>query len=315
MNVIFKTHPRHTEENVALDQRIEIFFMIDINKKALRDEHVILFNLTEQCVEPVSFEYDRRILSITPVSKFQPNNHYQLQIVGGSNGIRDITGRYMPETYEVEFHTKDIENVKSPRILAPTDLSIIKNPIEIQLEPIEGADYYELEVSKSNTFHNVEWPANGEVIYHSDEIKVTPNVDYQKGNYYIRVRTVDEKKNKSSWSSIIQLYYDGDEEIVIPEEPVFSEDNLQDTVKNKRVILSTKTHLQEDTNQLDTLQQAFFSKEENLIKRVYVEKTTPKDKSVHNPLQRIGQIVIEFTHEIDSETVNEENCYLLMERN
>jgi|GEM_PF-3051673 len=320
MNVIYKTIPRHTEENIPLDQIIEIYFMIDIHKHSLRQENIILFNITEQIVEPISFEYQRRILKIRPTQKLKPNNHYQLQIVGGESGIKDITGRIMAQTYEVEFYTKDIENIKPPILFSPTDVSVIREPATFRFQPIEKAHYYELQISKSNTFHNLVWPTNGEKIYQASELSVTPNMSYETGTYYARIRSVDENGIASSWSSVIQFYYDGAPIIQEPEDIVIAskEEDIpsKDTgVSQRQVILKPMTQLQSKPSQLSALQKVFSAEMTNTFANLYVKSVTPKDKSVNNALANAKQIVIEFTENIDPQTINHTTCYVLAERN
>lgn len=322
MNFIYKTIPRHTEEKIPLDQKIDIYFMIDMDKPSIREEHIILFNLTEQLVEPVQFDYNRRILSITPLSNLLPNNHYQLQIVGGEKGVKDIVGRKMPQTYEVEFTTKDVEGIKPPRILTPTDLSSVREAVQIELEPNLDVDYYELQISKSNTFHNLVWPTNEEKVYRTSEIRVIPDIAYQTGQYYMRVRSVGFDGLKSSWSPTIRYYYDGvpiikePEEEPMPDEIPPTEEAEEVAIAQKRkVVLQTSSHIQEQPTQLQKLQDIFSSKSSTSLTGLYVTSTTPKDNSVNNPLSNIQTLVIEFTDDIDPASITSDTCYVLIERN
>jgi hypothetical protein len=326
MNVVYKTIPRHTEENIPLDQVIEIYFMIDMNKHSMRPENIILFNLTEQVVEPVTFEYSRRVLKVHPVHKLKPTNHYQLQLVGGESGLKDITGRFMAETYEVEFCTKDVENIKPPKILSPTDLSVVREAATFELEPSLNADYYELQVSKSNTFQNLVWPTNGEKVYQTSEIRVTPDIPYETGTYYMRVRAVALDGTASAWSPVIRFYYDGapiirePEEEPIPDEtiPTQPESSGEETVSTqsvRKVILQSMSRLEQTPNQLSQLQKVFSAKADTTLTGLYVKSATPKDKSVNNPLANMKQIVIEFTDNIDPNSVTSTTCYVLAERN
>lgn len=319
MNFIYKTNPRHTEEKVPLDQKIDIYFMIDMNKPSIREEHVILFNLTEQIVEPVQFDYNRRILSIKPVSKLLPNNHYQLQIVGGEKGVKDITGRKMPETYEVEFTTKDVEGIKPPRILSPTDLSSVREAIQVELESNPDADYYELQISKSNTFHNLVWPTNEEKVYRTEEVKVIPNIAYQTGQYYMRVRSVGLDGLKSSWSPTIRYYYDGAPIIEEPKEELMPDEvpPTEEVViaQKRKVILQASSRIQDKPTQLQSLQNIFLAKADEDVTELYVKSATPKDNSVNNALSNIQTLVIEFTDNIDPDSITRDTCYVLSERN
>lgn len=311
MKFVYKTIPRHTEENVAIDQILEIYFMVDLDQKSIKKEHIILFNLTEQEVEEVDFRYNQRVLKIHPVTPLKANNHYQLQIVGGKNGVKDIIDRTMSETYELEFYTKDVEQIKPPRILSPTHMSTVYAPLEIQLEPVKEADHYELQLSKSNTFQNLIWPIDDEVIFQLPEIKVMPDIELEEGNYYIRARSVDKENQKSSWSNTVQIHVTEKTDIEND-----SDCKKKEEKNNEReVVLTTQSRLQEKENQLSVLQKIFGVKEKRERLGVHVKRTTPKNKSVHNKLDKVNQIVIEFTHEIDPSSITEDKCYLLVERN
>lgn len=336
MNVIYKTSPTHTEDKVVLDKVIEIYFMIDMNKNTFKSETIILFNLTEQIVEPVSFEYVRRMLKIRPIGKLKPNNHYQLQLLGGEKGLRDITNRMMAQTYEVEFYTKSTEAIKPPKILSPTDLSMVREAAIVQLESLSDVDYYELQISKSNTFHNLVWPLNGEKVYRTPEVHVIPNIAYETGTYYLRVRSVDFEGKASWWSPVIRYHYDGAPIIITPpEEPIPTEPTPTEptpaptegeivTQSARKVVLKAMSRLKSNPDQLSKLQNIFSTKEVTTPTDLYVKSSSPKDKSVNNNVSKFNdirenmnkrQIVIELTDVIDKGTVNSLTCYVLSERN
>jgi hypothetical protein len=333
MNVVYKTLPRHTEENVPLDQSLDIYFMIDMNKSTFRPDTVILFNLSEQQVEPVDFEYNRRILKVTPVQKLKAKNRYQLQLVAGDKGLKDITGRQMPQTYELEFSTKDMDSIKPPVILSPTDVSVVKEAVTFQLEPMLTIDYYELQVSQSNTFHNLVWPTNGEVVYRTPEVNITPDIPYSTGLYYMRVRSVGFDGEKSAWSDAIRFFYDGapiirepeeepmpDEITPAPETPTEGEVVM---AQARKVILKAASHIQE-ANQLSKLQDVFSAKAGETLTGLRVKSATPKDKSVNNNVTSFNnmivtgnqrRIIVEFTEDIDPASVSNLTAYILSERN
>lgn len=326
MNVIYKTLPRHTEESIPLDQVLEVYFMVDINKNTFTPDSVILFNITEQIVEPVTFDYNRRVLKVQPIGKLGPNNHYQLQLIGGIKGLKDITGRSMAQTFELEFVTKDVESIKPPKILSPTDVSVVRTAATFQLEPNLDADYYELQISKSNTFHHLVWPTNGERVYRTPEVTVTPDVPYETGLYYMRVRSVGFQGEISSWSESIRYFYEGAPIIRVPEEePMPDEEEPEEevvTAQSQRVILQTRSQLKED--QLTNLQNVFSAKAGETLTSLRVKSSSPKDKSVNNNVANFNsvlangnqkKIVIEFTEDIDPATVSKLTAYILSERN
>jgi hypothetical protein len=335
MNVVYKTIPVHTEENVTLDQALEIYFMIDMNKNTFRPENIILFNVTEQVVEPVDFEYNRRVLKVKSVSNLKAKNRYQLQLVGGEKGLKDITGRMMADTYELEFFTKDIESLKPPVILSPTDVSVVSKAATFELEPNLEVDYYELQISKSNTFQNLEWPTNGEKVYRTSEVSVTPDVPYATGLYYMRVRSVGFDGQISAWSDSIRFFYDGAPIIHEPEDPQMPDEIVTETPTEgevvvpqaRKVILQAMSQLQE-TNQLSKLQDVFSAKAGETLTSFTVRSATPKDKSVNNNVVTFNnmvatgnrkKIIVEFSENIDPATVNPDGkaltAYVLSERN
>lgn len=317
MNIVRRTVPRHTEENIPLDQEIHLLFMVDLNKNSISSEHVILFNITQQRTEDIHFEYYSKSLKVKSVLPLEPLNHYQLKLVGGVNGIKSITGQTMAETYELEFYTKDVASIKPPRIFAPTNVSIVKEHVTFEFEKIKEADYYEMQVSQSNTFHNIVWPLNEEKVYPMSELKVTPFIEYKTGQYYARVRSVDTEGIKSAWSSTISFYYDGNPIIEEVEDPIPSEQvsiNKEPEDAQTIILKASSSHSSELT-QLSQLQTALSETDENNDVRLYVKSTTPKNGSVNNNTDKLKTIVIEFTENIDPDSVNSSTCYLLEERN
>jgi hypothetical protein len=333
MNVIYKTIPSHTEENVVLDRVLEIFFMIDMNKSIFSPENIILFNITEQIVEPVTYEYNRRILAVTPTQKLKPKNQYQLQLVGGEKGLKDITGRMMADTYEVEFFTKDIESIKPPLILSPTDVTVIRELATFRLEDNMDADYYDLQISESNTFQNLVWPVNGEKVYRTTDTIVTPDVAYSNGLYYARVRSIG-KGETSSWSDIMRFFYDSVPIIELPQEEPMPDEVVPEPVpttedpvvilqQSRKVVLQANSQRQEE-DQLSKLQGVFTNKEVDASTNLRVKSATPKDKSVHNNVNTFNnmivtgnhkQIIVEFTEDIDLASISKLTAYVLSERN
>ncbi len=306
MRIVYKTIPTHTAEQVPVDQVIEVFFVIDIMKNTLNENTIILLNISEQLVEPVKVDYINRTLKVKPVNKLMPNTHYQLQLVGGKDGVKSITGGEMAQTYEVEFYTKDVESIKPPRILSPVDLSIVDKPVEFHMEPSAQADHYEVQVSKSNTFHHLVWPMGNEKVFITDEIKFTPDIAYEEGQYYIRARSVNKEGKKSSWSPSIRYFY----------QPALNYDPIEEDieVETKDITLRTNSRPDESDTQLSKLQNAFV--EEEVDKNpFFVKGMSPGDGSVHNSLNKSRTIVIQFSEEIDPNSVHSSNCYVLSERN
>ncbi|PES55909.1 hypothetical protein COM24_06830 [Bacillus toyonensis] len=311
MSIVYKTLPHHTQDKVLLDQEIEITFMLDINVNSLRQENIILLNLSEQRVEPVKSAYNRKVLKVKSLNLLNPNSHYQLQLVGGESGIKDITGRIMAETYELEFYTKDIMSIKPPTIIQPNDLSIVLEKPEYHLTKVEEALYYELQVSMSNTFHNLVWPKNNEKIYGlEDKVTAKLDVSYENAQYYVRARSVNDKGICSSWSKPIRFYFDGKIESTV--ETPKQED--VDTPDDNEVILETFTRAA-DQDQIKNLQDALSITDNVATSNLSIKDITPKNKSVNNSLESIKKITIQFSEELNKESVTTSSCYVLAERN
>lgn len=311
MSIVYKTLPHHTQDKVLLDQEIEITFMLDINVNSLRQENIILLNLSEQRVEPVKSAYNRKVLKVKSLNLLNPNSHYQLQLVGGESGIKDITGRIMAETYELEFYTKDIMSIKPPTIIQPNDLSIVLEKPEYHLTKVEEALYYELQVSMSNTFHNLVWPKNTEKIYGlEDKVTAKLDVSYENAQYYVRARSVNDKGICSSWSKPIRFYFDGKIESTIE---VPKQEDV-DTPDDDEVILETFTRAA-DQDQIKNLQDALSITDNVATSNLSIKDITPKNKSVNNSLESIKKITIQFSEELNKESVTTSSCYVLAERN
>ncbi|MCD7910963.1 Ig-like domain-containing protein [Bacillus velezensis] len=317
MNIVRRTIPKHTEENVPLDQEIQLLFMVDLNKNSISSDHVILFNITQQRTEKIHFEYLNKTLKVTSVLPLEPLNHYQLKLVGGMNGIKSITGHTMADTYEIEFYTKDVASIKPPRIFAPTHVSVVRDYVTFEFEKIQEADYYELEVSQSNAFQNLIWPLDGDKVFPMSDLKVTPYINYKTGQYYARVRSVDKEGIKSAWSPTLSFYFDGNSNIEDAEDPISPEkDTLAKKTENtQKVILKTNSSQPKELTQLSQLQDALSETDETNATRLYVKSTTPKNSTVNNNKEKLKTIVIEFTEDIDPDSVNSLTCYLLEERN
>ncbi|HDR4861046.1 Ig-like domain-containing protein [Bacillus cereus] len=311
MSMIYKTLPHHMQDEVHLDQEIEIIFMLDINVNSLRQENIILINLKGKKVEPVTFTYNRKVLKVKPLNILNPDSHYQLQLIGRENGIKDITGRIMAETYELEFYTKNMVSVKPPTILKPKDLSIITKKPEYHLTKIEEALYYELQISMSNTFNNLVWPQNSEKVYLlEDETSVKLDISYKQAQYYVRARSVDCKGICSSWSKPISFYFDGEIDSNIQ---TSKKEEFRGMDDKEDVILQTFTRAV-NQEQLKNLQEALWDSDNKFSPKLSVTEVFPKNKSVNNPLDSFQKVIIKFSEELDINTVNTASCYILVER-
>lgn len=315
MHVVFKTIPAHGAENVPLDQVIGFQLMVDIQASTINEDTVLLMNLTEQKVEPITFHYQNKRLEIAPNEPLQARMHYQVILVGGEKGLKDITGRSMPQSYELEFVTGDSLNTKIPIIMQPVDRSVMQEAFTIQLEAIDDIRFFEVQISKSNTFQNVIWPTKEHAIYRLDQTVVKPDLVYEPGAYYLRARSVNEQNISSAWSVPIRFYYE-EPKIApappvgeLPDDPVIEEVTPQVIIesRSKRAPMTALSKLQEE---LETFVEPSIP--------LWVKQTNIKDQTIHYPRDRFNQtrqIVIEFSEDLEPTSITNESCYVLKERN
>ncbi|CDQ41819.1 Ig-like domain-containing domain [Virgibacillus salexigens] len=300
MNFVSRTFPYHLSDNVSLDQQIDIFFFLDINKKRLTSEKIILFNSTEEVSEGIEFKYNNKRLTIKPLQNMKPNSHYQVQLLGGTNGIEDITGIKLAETYICEFYTNQTEKINPPILTAPSDLVEISDDITFNWKPSIDAAYYELEISNTTNFQNLIWPNSTTPIY---ETSVTPHINYNKGRYYARIRSVDADGRKSHYSPTIRYYYNGQKQVT---EKI--------TKDNQGVKLSTKSKLVSKSSAIEALQQHFAFETKNAsIDNLEIINSTPANDSRN--IQEIEDIIVEFNQSIDPNTVSSKSIYVIEEKN
>jgi hypothetical protein len=243
--------------------------------------------------------------------------HYKIDLVGGENGIKDITGRTLEDTYMFEFYTKDVIEIKPPVLLSPTHLSEYYTDASYDWHPVEQAEYYEMQISKSNTFHTLEWPQEPVKIYDNF---FTPDLSHERGNYYVRIRSVTKDGVRSAYSPVLQYFYDDTPDIEILEEPQIGIKEEKDLARlpkvkaRKRVNIQANTEVQQN-HELSSLQQHFIDEQNVAVSKLYLKSTSPKHVSLNVSLDQLKEIVIEFSEELNPSDITNETCYLISERN
>lgn len=183
---VLKSNPRPLAEDIPLDQELEVHFIRDLDMTQHIPYLISLKNLVDLSEHPVEVEASGRSIKIKPMFDMQPESHYQLTINGGEEGLMDVRGQRMPASYTLEFHTKQVKQLPAPTITSPTNDASVGKGVEIAWTPINGAHYYEIEISKTRDFDPIIWPERGQKQFES---RVKPML-YVKGTYYVRVRAV-----------------------------------------------------------------------------------------------------------------------------
>jgi uncharacterized protein YciU (UPF0263 family) len=283
MSMILRTFPNHLASNVPRDSTIQVQFMIDLAVDCVTPSNVILFNLDEQKKEQIELSYSNRTLTIQPTNFLNPLVHYQVELTDGPNGIRDITGKWLDQVYVFEFYAADVVGLKSPAILSPNDLSVVGGALLFKWEAVDKAYFYELEISKSNTFDVLLWPLkSGDRVFGTS---ITPNLNWEEGTYYARVRCVNTEGTKSAYSSSIRFHYQ-------------IAGSLIDAIKDQ---LSSPPTIQP---------------------KVSVVTSNPIDGSIHVPKDKLNnallmnkKIVVEFSEDIDPNSIDSTLFYLVAQKN
>jgi hypothetical protein len=303
MKFVLRTFPNHLAVAVPQDVTIEIYFVIDIVTDTILPQNVILLNVEEQRSESITLEYRNKVLLIKPENKLSPNTHYQIELVGGKNGIKDITGRFLEQSYLFEFYTADVDHIKPPVLTAPAHQTSLTGPVSFAWNAAEKAYFYELEISRSNTFDVLVWPRGESRVY---ETQVTPDISYEPGNYYARIRTVNHSGEKSSYSKPIQFYVEksSQHQHPDPEPPNGSDPGCSDG-------------LDEELEQIKDELGGSEEEEESLN----VVSMTPADQEVNVPISYditnnpLTEIVVEFDDDLDLSTINSSSFYVIAQRN
>ncbi len=211
MSSILRSFPTHLSKDVPLDTDIEVGFFRDLNIETVTINNIMLLNVAEQRSEKITLHYKNRVLKITPRYQLSPETHYKIEIVGGNDqGIRDITGEYMIQSYHSEFFTGKQVKVPTPRMISPVDLSEITGDIKFSWTPVDVADNYQLQISKSNTFDVLLWPPTNHYMISTE---VIPDIKYEKNiQYYARLRAIDAKGVASAFTETVRYFYSGVDE-------------------------------------------------------------------------------------------------------
>ncbi|MGF0347592.1 hypothetical protein ACQR3P_28540 [Rhodococcus sp. IEGM1300] len=202
---VLKATPHPLAEAVAIDSPIEVTFARDLDMTQEISNLVSIKNLDDLSEHPFKVEASSRFVKIIPMFDMQPDAHYMVTINGGPQGLLDVRGGRMAYSWTLEFHTSGEKELKTPSFTGPANQAYVKNGFEISWTPVNGASYYEVEVSNSRSFDPVIWPQYGHKQF---EARVAPRL-FAKGNYYARVRAVSGGRFSGYSDTILFVLEDG----------------------------------------------------------------------------------------------------------
>jgi len=215
--------PANNEQQVPVNTNIRISFSKHMDISTLTETNIKLRKVNGESI-PFTFTYNRETyqLFVKPVAFLEGNVQYQVELIGGTAGIKSVTGDYTT-TRTYEFNTVLTKSVSQPRNLALTQSgSRISAKWDIPTVFTEGQSIiYNVRVSASNDPANPAiWPLTD--AYSIDlqseqstaETSLAIPYDFElKRNYYVMVRAVTASST-GDWT-VSQVYLE-DTVVVAP---------------------------------------------------------------------------------------------------
>lgn len=198
-------YPAHNEMNVALNAKIVVQFSEAMDPASLNPGTVRLKQIngpTVSCVysyTPASSDSKEKVLYLTPDAPFTPGIQYQVEIIGGTTGIKSIIGTTLQQTKVYDFTAKNIVLPQAPSGLA---LKVEGQRVFASWNSVEGAATYGVKLSTSNDPAQAGLsPAIGETTINATSIAFQDVL--AEGLYYVHV--VANADVRSPWATA-QVY-------------------------------------------------------------------------------------------------------------
>lgn len=217
--------PANNEQQVPVNTSIRISFSKHMDTSTLTETNIKFRKVNGENI-PYTFDYNRDTyqLLLKPVSFLEGNVQYQVELIGGTSGIKSVTGDYTT-TRTYEFNTVLTKSVSQPRNLVLTQSgSRISAKWDIPTVFTEGEEIlYDIRVSASNDPGNPAiWPATDvssiEVGSEQSIAETSISIPYDfelKRNYYVMVRAVTTSST-GDWT-VSQMYL---EDVVVDVPPI-----------------------------------------------------------------------------------------------
>ena len=275
--MILAIEPRKIDSNVPLDTDIKVTFQRDMDVSTLNTSTFQVAKNNGETIEG-HINYDDKIAYFVPEGELEPDTTYQVTLVGQSDleenekeqGIKDILDNSLYGNYTWTFTTENSKTIDPPQLEEPYNESYLtENPIEFSWERPEGAVRFELQVARDRNFRAVIWPKKDS---HISKEHITPDVEFEDGQYYWRVRSIDSRERPSKWSEIWTFSID--------------------TLKKGKVT-------EHDADEPEVIESGYVPARE-------LADQFPEESDSNLDLN-LGAIVIKVLGEVDPEEVNENN--------
>lgn len=235
------TYPKNNQTNVKITDSIRVIFDTDLDSRYIENNVSLLDTSGEELVQVEGrVVYRKKTITFIPHKPLKKGRTYVFSLVGDKDlndnkieGIRSIIGEPFAGSYSILFTTELGEILPPPEIISPVHATIIRQKPVFSWIPIENAKGYEIQISKTNTFNTKVFPMNDEeFICYGNTLE--PNIEFDDGIYYWRIRTVTQDGEHGAWSQIYQFNLSTIIEGKVTEEdesPEYEEDYLDELIE------------------------------------------------------------------------------------
>lgn len=224
--------PANNEKDVATNSDITISFRVHMNASTINDSNIRLKKANgNEVTARVTYNSSEMKATIDPLELLEPGVSYQVHVIGGTSGIKSITGEYLPET-RVDHFTTAYGNILSP----PKDLavSVLDGYPKARWEAPDFYSsssplLYRVVITSSNINPNenpgaILWPSEHDM-NETTSNGMNISAKFTEGNYYLYVRALNGG-NESDWVSS-QFLVEG--AVAVPTEPTAPTDPTETT--------------------------------------------------------------------------------------
>ena len=205
---MIESYPKNYQTDVSVNiEYITLTFNTDLDANHLMG----YFQLRSQDGKliPSVISYKDRVVTLRLQSKLKNNHTYTVTIIGDSQlkdeevlGIRNVFGIPLQGNVHITFTTEKAPSPTKPKLISPFDYEKIHHQPTFSWTEISVAKEYEIQVSKTKDFQTFVW-ANNRI----SSNQATPSIPLSYGDYYWRVRAIDENGKAGEWSDIFYFVY------------------------------------------------------------------------------------------------------------
>jgi len=223
------TFPGSLARDIATNTKVTIRFNVDLHARHIAD--TVIVRCLETTIMDARLEdpgvaaqstvvsgiitYGDRALVFTPDYELKPNMVYSVMVISNAaaqQGVRSALGRFMPKNYVFNFMTAQRTALKPVQLISPAHNAVINTAPTFNWRMSTSARYYNVEVSRSNTFRTIHWSNYVDSSVIEPPLKpiehFAENLFDEDGIYYWRVQAVSWHDDASDYSAVYQFNID-----------------------------------------------------------------------------------------------------------